>query len=95
MLAQQFRRILAHALPMLVAHLASMGMMVIDTVLLGHYGTADLAAVAVGGGIYISVLFALAGILQAVAPTVAHLHGAGHDEQIAAGSSTTRSPSDC
>ncbi|MER2623653.1 MAG: MATE family efflux transporter [Accumulibacter sp.] len=84
MLAQQFRRILAHALPMLVAHLASMGMMVIDTVLLGHYGTADLAAVAVGGGIYISVLFALAGILQAVAPTVAHLHGAGHDEQIAA-----------
>jgi MATE family multidrug resistance protein len=30
------------------------------------------------------VLFALAGILQAVAPTVAHLHGGGHDEQIAA-----------
>lgn len=83
MLAQQFRLILAHAMPMLIAHLASMGMMVVDTVLLGHYGTEDLAAVAVGGGVYISILFALAGIVQAVAPTVAHLHGAGDHHQIA------------
>jgi len=83
MFACQSRLILAHAAPMLIAQLASMGMMVIDTALLGHHGTADLAAVAVGGGIYISVAFALVGILQAVAPTVAHLHGAGRDEEIA------------
>jgi len=82
MLAQQFRQILAHATPILLAQLTSMGMMIIDTVLLGHHGTDDLAAVAVGGGIYISVVFALAGIVQAVAPTVAHLHGAGRDEEI-------------
>jgi MATE family multidrug resistance protein len=68
---------------MLLAQLSSMGMMVIDTVLLGHYATDDLAAVAVGGGIYISVVFALTGILQAVAPTVAHLHGAGRHQEIA------------
>ena len=68
---------------MLVAQLASMGMMVIDTALLGHYGTEDLAAVAVGGGIYISVVFALVGILQAIAPTVAHLRGARRDAEIA------------
>ena len=68
---------------MLIAQLASMGMMVIDTALLGHYGTEDLAAVAVGGGIYISVVFALVGILQAVAPTVAHLRGAQRDGEIA------------
>ncbi len=83
MLAQQFRQILAHATPILLAQLTSMGMMIIDTVLLGHHGTDDLAAVAVGGGIYISVVFALTGILQAVAPTVAHLHGAGHHQEIA------------
>ncbi len=83
MLADQSRLILAHATPMLFAQLASMGMMVIDTALLGHYGTDDLAAVAVGGGIYVSVLFALAGIVQAVAPTVAHLRGAGRGESIA------------
>jgi MATE family multidrug resistance protein len=83
MLFRQFRQILLHAAPMLIAQLASMGMMVIDTALLGHYGTEDLAAVAVGGGIYISVVFALVGILQAVAPTVAHLKGAKRDAEIA------------
>lgn len=83
MLLRQSRQILAHALPMLIAQLASMGMMVIDTALLGHYGTEDLAAVAVGGGIYISAVFALVGILQAVAPTVAHLKGAGRHDEIA------------
>ncbi len=84
MLIDHSRRLLAHALPMLLAQLSSMGMMVIDTALLGHHGTDDLAAVAVGGGIYISVVFALVGVLQAVAPTVAHLHGAGRDGEIAA-----------
>ncbi len=84
MLVHDTRRLLAHALPMLLAQLSSMGMMVIDTALLGHHATDDLAAVAVGGGIYISVVFALVGVLQAVAPTVAHLHGAGRDGEIAA-----------
>lgn len=83
MFFRQSRLILAHASPMLIAQLASMGMMVIDTALLGHHGTEDLAAVAVGGGIYISVVFALVGILQAVAPTVAHLRGAQRDDEIA------------
>jgi MATE family multidrug resistance protein len=83
MFVRQARLILSHASPMLIAQLASMGMMVIDTALLGHYGTEDLAAVAVGGGIYISVVFALVGILQAVAPTVAHLRGAKRDGEIA------------
>lgn len=79
----QCRLILSHALPMLVAQLASTGMIVIDTVLLGHYSTEDLAAAAVGSGIYVAVLFALTGILQAVSPTVSHLKGAGKDGEIA------------
>ncbi len=68
---------------MLIAQLASMGMMVIDTALLGHYGTEDLAAVAVGGGIYIAALFALSGLLQAVSPTVSQMKGARRDGEIA------------
>ncbi|MBK7355235.1 MATE family efflux transporter [Propionivibrio sp.] len=83
MFVHQSRLILRHAAPMLVAQLASMGMMVIDTVLLGHYGTEDLAAVAVGGGIYIAVIFAFSGILQAVSPMVAQLKGAGREGEIA------------
>ena len=68
---------------MLIAQLASMGMMVIDTALLGHHGTEDLAAAAVGSGIYVAVLFALTGVLQAISPTVSHLKGAGRDTEIA------------
>lgn len=83
MIREQATRIVGHAWPILVAQLASMGMMVIDTVLLGHHGTVDLAAVAVGGGIYIAIVFALVGILQAVAPTVAHHVGAGRDGEVA------------
>lgn len=77
------RGLIAHALPILVAQLSSIGMMVVDTVVLGHFGTVDLAAVAIGGGIYISIVFALVGILQAVAPLVAHAVGAGNHDQVA------------
>lgn len=81
--AGQARAIVSHAWPILIAQLASMGMMVIDTVLLGHHDTVDLAAVAVGGGIYIAVVFALVGVLQAVAPTVAQHVGAGRHGEVA------------
>ena len=83
MFFSQCRLILSHTLPMLIAQLASTGMIVIDTVLLGHHSTEDLAAAAVGSGIYVAVLFALTGVLQAVSPTVAHLKGAGKDAEIA------------
>jgi MATE family multidrug resistance protein len=77
------RGLIAHAFPILIAQLASIGMMVVDTAVLGHVSSVDLAAVAIGGGIQISVVFALVGVLQAVAPVVAHLHGAGRDDEVA------------
>ena len=80
---RQSRLIAGNAWPMLIAHLVSMGMPVIDTVLLGHYGTEDLAAVAVGGGIYITAMLSLSGVAQAVSPVVAHLKGAGRNGELA------------
>ncbi|WP_414635674.1 MATE family efflux transporter [Aromatoleum sp.] len=71
------RRLLHQAWPVLIAQLLSMSMMVADTVIVGRFGTRDLAAVAVGSGLYISVVMLLVGVLQAVAPTVAHHYGAG------------------
>lgn len=76
------RRIVALAWPVLIAQLSSMTQMVSDTVLTGRYSTIDLAAVAVGSGIYISVVMLMVGILQAVAPTVAHHVGAGRTDAI-------------
>lgn len=78
------RGLVAHAFPVLIAQLASVGMMVIDTVVLGHVSPLDLAAVAIGGGIHVSVIFALVGVLQSVGPVVAHLHGAKRDTEVAA-----------
>ncbi len=75
------RGLIAHALPVLVAQLASIGMVVVDTAVLGHVGAIELAAVAIGGGIYVCILFALVGILQAVTPIVAHRVGAGRDAE--------------
>lgn len=83
MLLTAARGLLAHALPILIAQLSSIGMMVVDTAVLGHVSAADLAAVAIGGGIQVSVVFALVGILQAVAPVVAQLHGAKRDGEVA------------
>lgn len=77
LLRQERQAIVRQATPLLMAQLAAMGMMVIDSVLLGHYGALDLAAIAVGGGIYISVLMALVGILQSLGPIAAHHVGAG------------------
>lgn len=77
------RGLVAHAFPVLIAQLSSIGMMVVDTAVLGHVSSLDLAAVAIGGGIHVSVVFALVGILQAVTPLVAHLHGAGRDAEVA------------
>jgi len=78
------RAIVRQAAPLLVAQLAAMGMMVIDSVLLGHYAALDLAAIAVGGGIYISIVMALVGILQSLGPIAAH-HVGANDPAAAAG----------
>ena len=82
-LPMAMRRLLALALPILVAQLASIGMMLVDTVVLGHVSPEDLAAVAIGSGIVVSLVFGLVGIVQAVAPVVAHLHGARRDGEVA------------
>lgn len=77
------RQLIGHAWPVLVAQLSSMAMMVADTLISGRYSTTDLAAVAIGSGVYISVVMLLVGILQALAPVVAHHLGAGRREALA------------
>lgn len=65
-----------HATPILIAQLASMSTALVDTVIAGHVGTLDLAAVGIGSGVYISVALAFAGIVQGVTPIAAQHYGA-------------------
>jgi MATE family multidrug resistance protein len=76
------RRIVGLAWPMLVAQFVSIGMMVADTLIVGHFSTTHLAAVAVASGIYVTLALGLGGVLQALAPIAGHHYGAGRIDMI-------------
>jgi MATE family multidrug resistance protein len=72
----ELRTIARHAGTVLVGQLAVMAYGVTDTLVSGRHSEAALAALSVGSAIYISVYVALMGILQALLPVWAELHGA-------------------
>ncbi|MBA2413231.1 MAG: MATE family efflux transporter, partial [Burkholderiaceae bacterium] len=64
------------AWPLFIANLAVVGNGTIDTIMAGQLSATDLAAVAVGSSIYISVYIGLMGVLQALSPIAGHHFGA-------------------
>lgn len=74
-MTRPFSRLSRLAWPVLVAQLATIGMMAIDTIVVGRAGTDDLAALAVGASIYVSLALALSGVVQAILPSLAHRLG--------------------
>ena len=54
----------------------------VDTVMAGHLGAEDLAAVGIGSSIFFSIFIAMMGVLIALTPIVARLHGAGRTAEI-------------
>ena len=78
----EFRIISGHAATVLVGQLAVMAFGVTDTIVAGRYSDASLAALSVGSAIFISVFVALMGVLQALLPVWAQLHGAGRQRDV-------------
>ena len=76
------RDIFRLAWPVYIAQIAIMANGVVDTVMAGHYGTVDLAAVGIGASVYVTLFVTLMGVLFALTPTVAQLHGAGRYAEI-------------
>lgn len=76
------RSLLHLAWPVLVAQLAVMANGVIDTVMAGRLSAVDLAAVGIGASIYVTIFVTVTGVLLALTPTIAQLHGAGRHESI-------------
>lgn len=83
-LLQDLRRIASLAAPVLAGQLAVIAFGVIDTVMAGRASATDLAAVGLGGSIYITIYISLMGVLQALAPIAGQLYGAGRVEAIGA-----------
>lgn len=55
---------------------------VIDTAMAARFSTADLAALALGASIYISIFVGIGGVLQALAPIIGQLFGARQFKEI-------------
>jgi MATE family multidrug resistance protein len=72
----ELRIISRHAATVLVGQLAVMAFGVTDTIVAGRHSDAALAALSVGSAIFISVFVALMGVIQALLPVWAELHGA-------------------
>lgn len=71
------KRIVTLALPILVSQLAQTGNGFVDTIMSGHVGSVDLAAVAVGSSIWVPIYLFFVGVMLGLSPFVSQLHG-GH-----------------
>lgn len=65
-----------HAGTIVVGQLAVMAFSITDTIVAGRYATDALAVLSIGLAIYVSVYVSLNGVLQALLPVYAELHGA-------------------
>ncbi|WP_151710414.1 MATE family efflux transporter [Acinetobacter brisouii] len=69
-------------IPILITQFAQAGLGLIDTIMAGHLSASDLAAIAVGVGIWIPVMLMFTGIVLATTPLVAEALGARQEKQI-------------
>jgi len=76
------RTIARHAGTVFVGQLAVMAFGVTDTLVAGRYAEGALAALSVGSAIFISVYVSLMGVLQALLPVWAELHGGGRRTEV-------------
>lgn len=74
--AHPTRRIAALAWPLLIGQLAVIANGVIDTAMVSRFSSADLAALALGAAVYVSIFVGLSGVLQALSPVIGQLYGA-------------------
>lgn len=81
-LKKEARITLTIGLPVIIAQLLQMSMNFVDTVMAGNLSAHDLAAVAVGGAIFMPFMMLAAGILMAVTPIVAQLVGGRNFKEI-------------
>src|SRR4029453_212356 len=70
------RRIAALAWPLFFGQLAVLAFSTVDTVMTARYSAVDLAALAVGASVYISVFVGFMGVVLAVGPITGQLFGA-------------------
>jgi multidrug resistance protein, MATE family len=76
-LSQSARRLAPLAWPVFVGQVAVLAFSTVDTVMVARASALDLAALAVGAAVYISVFVGLMGVVLAIGPIAGQLFGAG------------------
>ncbi|MDR1967096.1 MAG: MATE family efflux transporter [Burkholderiaceae bacterium] len=71
-----FLVIARHAATVFVGQVAVMGFGVVDTIVAGRHSEMALAALAVGSAVFVTVYVSLMGLVQALLPVWAEMHGA-------------------
>ncbi|WP_461536448.1 MATE family efflux transporter [Spongorhabdus nitratireducens] len=73
---REIRELLYLAGPIIIAQLSTHAVGFVDAAMAGRYSAADLAAIAIGSGVWGPLLLLIRGIMLAITPSVAHLYGA-------------------
>jgi len=79
---QDARRLLVIGWPLILNNVFNIGVNVADTVMAGRLGATQLAAVALGSSIWITMFLLGLGVVMAIGPTVAQHYGAGRTSEI-------------
>jgi len=82
-LARELRVTLRLAVPLVLGQLSAVCMNLVDVLLAGHLDAHTLGAVAVGASVWTLAIVAAIGVMMALPPSVAQLHGAGRHDAIA------------
>ena len=75
-----YRRNLRLAFPVMLTQLGAALVGLFDSIMVGHYGTTDLAAVSFSNAIFFTVMVFAMGALMAITPIVGYAVGAGQEE---------------
>ena len=78
----ELKRLFHLMIPILITQFAQAGFGLIDTIMAGHLSAQDLAAIAVGVGLWIPIMLLFSGIMIATTPLVAEANGARSPELI-------------
>ena len=73
---KELSALFALALPMLLSQVARVGTSFVDTVMAGGAGKEDLAAVALGSSLFVTIFVTMIGMMTALNPMIAQAYGA-------------------
>ena len=79
----ELKKLFQLMIPIVITQFSQAGLGLIDTIMAGHLSATDLAAIAVGVGLWIPVMLLFSGIMIATTPLVAEANGARTPEKIA------------